>query len=172
MILQEKFLLACLIALIGSLGNALQGTFFKYYTNSLNIGLYETMSLRCFASFLLFFPFVIKYIFSFFKCQNRIKRASIVLFLAVLYSADLLLYNTGLKTTPVNTGALIMLLVPLWMCFFGKVILHETGFNKMTAMSLLACIFIAPPQMSHTKFGIKSLLFKTVWSYFLHYSTK
>ena len=91
---------------------------------------------------------------SFIKSKNLIKNVLIILLLAILYSADIILYNTGLKTTPVNTGTLIMLLVPLWMCFFGKIILHENDFNKITAFSLLACIFaVVYTTIGDLKFG-------------------
>ena len=140
MTIKKGFLFACLIALIGSFGNALQGTFIKYYTSNLHIGLYEVILIRCIASIIILLPFSIKYLISFVKSKHITKNLLVILLLAILYSADIILYNTGLQTTPVNTGALIMLLVPLWMCFFGKIILKEKDFNKITALSLLACI--------------------------------
>lgn len=154
MTIKKGFLFACLIALIGSFGNALQGTFIKYYTTNLNIGLYDVILIRCIASIIILLPFSIKHIIVFVKSKYIAKNSLIILLLAILYSADIVLYNTGLKTTPVNTGALIMLLVPLWMCFFGKIILHENDFNKITALSLLACIFaVAYATIGDLKFG-------------------
>lgn len=154
MTIKKGFLFACFIALIGSLGNSLQSTFIKYYTNNLHIGLYEIIFIRCCASILILLPFSFKQMASFIKSKNLIKNVLIILLLAILYSADIILYNTGLKTTPVNTGALIMLLVPLWMCFFGKIILHEDDFNKITAISLLACIFaVVYTTIGDLKFG-------------------
>lgn len=140
MTIKKGFLFACFIALIGSFGNALQGTFIKYYTANLHISLYDVLLIRCIASIVILLPFSVKHIISFVKSKYIAKNSLIILLLAILYSADIVLYNTGLQTTPINTGALIMLLVPLWMCFFGKIILKEKDFNKITALSLLACI--------------------------------
>ena len=154
MTIKKGFLFACFIALIGSFGNALQGTFIKYYTSNLHIGLYEVILIRCIASIIILLPFSIKHIIVFVKSKYIAKNSLIILLLAILYSADIVLYNTGLKTTPVNTGTLIMLLVPLWMCFFGKIILHENDFNKITAFSLLACIFaVIYTTIGDLKFG-------------------
>ena len=154
MTIKKGFLFACFIALIGSFGNALQGTFIKYYTANLHIGLYDVILIRCIASIIILLPFSFKQMVSFIKSKNLIKNVLIILLLAILYSADIILYNTGLKTTPVNTGTLIMLLVPLWMCFFGKIILHENDFNKITAFSLLACIFaVVYTTIGDLKFG-------------------
>lgn len=133
----EKFLLACFVCLIGSLGNVLQSVFIKYYRNKLNIELYQLITLKCIVSALCLLPFSLKYFLDLKKFKKDI---IVVLILALLYSSDILLYNTGLKTVPVNTGTLIMLLVPLWMCFFGKIILHENSFNIVNIVALLSCI--------------------------------
>ena len=132
---KEQFLIACFIALIGSFGNVLHGTFLKYYSTTLNINLYELIVLNCIIEVIMLLPFCIKYLTHF---TNGL---SIVILLSILYSADILLYNTGLKTTPVNTGVLIMLLVPLWMCLFGKVILKEKGFHLINMIALICCFF-------------------------------
>lgn len=132
---KETFLIACFIALIGSLGNVLHGTFLKYYSTTLNINLYELITFNCIVEVIILFPFCIKYF------KKLTKDFSAVLLLSLLYSADILLYNTGLKTTPVNTGVLIMLLVPLWMCVLGRAILKEKGFHLFNIIALLCCIF-------------------------------
>ena len=132
---KETFLIACFIALIGSLGNVLHGTFLKYYSTTLNINLYELIYFNCIIEVLILFPFCIKYL------KHLKNGLPVVILLSILYSADILLYNTGLKTTPVNTGVLIMLLVPLWMCVFGKVILKEKGFHLINIIALICCFF-------------------------------
>lgn len=131
---KEKFLLACFIALIGSLGNVLHGACLKYYSTKLHLSLYELITISCIVEIILLFPFCIKCL------KHFAKGLKIVILLAILYSSDILLYNTGLKSVSVNTGTLIMLLVPLWMCLFGKVILHEKDFNMVNGIALCACI--------------------------------
>ena len=133
----ENFLLACFIATLGSLGNVIHAVLLKYYSAKLSVNLYELVFLNCIVEIIVLFPFCIKNIFST-KSKQQI---FIVILLAILYSMDILLYNTGLKTVSINTGTLIMLLVPLWMCFFGKVILKEHGFDMINAICLLLCIF-------------------------------
>lgn len=131
---KETFLIACFIALIGSLGNVLHGTFLKYYSTTLNVNLYELIVINCIIEAILLTPFCLPYL-------KHIKKGFyIVILLALLYSTDILLYNTGLKTTSVNTGVLIMLLVPLWMCLFGKIILKEKGFHLINIITLIICL--------------------------------
>ena len=133
---KETFLVACFIALVGSFGNVLHGTFLKYYSTALQVNLYELIVINCIVEVIILLPFCLKYL------RKVNKGFFVVVLLSVLYSADILLYNTGLKTTPVNTGVLIMLLVPLWMCLFGKIILKEKGFRLVNIIALFCC-FVA-----------------------------
>lgn len=133
--IKKGFTLASLIYFFNSVGNVAQGVFIKYFQANLNIGTYELITLKCIVSVVILLPFVLKYI-----DKNIIKNLPIIALLAFLYSADMLLYNTGLKTVAVNTGALIMLLVPLWIVVLGRIILKEKKFNIVNAFALLACL--------------------------------
>lgn len=128
------FFLAVIVALIGSMGNALQGVYNKYYCGLLGISTYQLLTIRCMVEVVIFAPFCLKY-FKDFK-----KNYKIVLLLAFFYSCDILLYNTGLQTVSVNTGTLIMLLVPFWMCVFGRIILKEKSMNIVNIAALIVCV--------------------------------
>ena len=135
-LVKKSFLLASIIYIFNSLSNVLQGTLIKYYQSSLSMGLYETITIKCFVSIVIMFPFVTKYIRKNFK-----KNIRIVLLLALLYSGDLLCCNTGFKTVPINTGTLILLLIPLWIVVLGRIILKEKKFNIINAIALFVCLF-------------------------------
>ncbi len=122
--------------MFNSIGNVSQGVFIKYYQHKLDIGLYELMTLRCFVEIVLLFPFCLKYL------RHFTKNLHIVLFVVILYSGDMLLFHRGLKTVAVNTGSLILLLVPIWIIVLGRIILKEKKFNIVNAFFLLVrCIF-------------------------------
>ena len=135
-LVKKSFLLASIIYIFNSLSNVLQGTLIKYYQSSLSMGLYETITIKCLVSVVIVFPFVTKYIKKNFK-----KNIRIVLLLALLYSGDLLCCNTGFKTVPINTGTLILLLIPLWIVVLSRIILKEKKFNIINAIALFICIF-------------------------------
>lgn len=134
MVLKKGFLLAAFIYLFNSIGNVSQGVFIKYYQDAINIGLYELITLKCLISMIIMLPFSYKYL------KHWKENLYIVLMLAVLYSLDVLTCNIGLKTVPVNTGVLILLLVPLWVIFFGRVILNEKKFNIINALMIAICL--------------------------------
>ena len=129
-----SFLLASIIYIINSLANVSQGVLIKYYQSSLSIGLYEIITLKCFIAMILMLPFAWKYIKTF---RRNLK---IVLLLAFLYSCDILLCNTGFKTVPINTGTLILLLIPLWVVVLGRIILKEKKFDFVNAIALFVCL--------------------------------
>ena len=135
MLLRRGFLLAAIIYFFNSVGNIAQGVFIKYYQQDLQIDLYEFVALRGFVEAVLLFPFAWKYI------KNFYKNLSVVIVLAVFYSLDMLLFNSGLKSVAINTGALIMLLTPLWIVVIGRLMLKEKKFNKLNALMLGFCIF-------------------------------
>jgi len=83
----------------------------------------------------LLLPFCLKYL------RHFTKNLKIVIILACLYSADMLLFHRGLKSVAVNTGTLIMLLVPLWIILLGRLLLGEKQFNKINAIFLVMCLF-------------------------------
>ncbi len=134
MFLKKGFLLAAFIYLFNSIGSVSQDVLIKYYQSAINIGLYELIAVKCLVSMIIMLPFVYKYL------KHWKKDLHVVLILAILYSFDLLFANIGLKTVPVNTGMLILLLVPLWAVFFGRVILNEKKFNAVNAIMLFACL--------------------------------
>ena len=104
-LLKGSFTLAVVIYFFNSVGNVSQGVFIKYYQEKLKIGLYEFMTLRCVMEVIILFPFAFKYL------KHFRQNLPIVLLLSCLYSIDMLLFHRGLKTVPISTGALIMLLV-------------------------------------------------------------
>ena len=132
---KKSFTFAAVIYFFNSVGNVAQGVFIKYYQHSLNIELYELMTMARMVEIFLLLPFCIKFL------KHFTKNIKIVLMLAILYSSDMLLFHRGLKSVPVNTGTLIMLLVPLWIILLGRVILKEKKFNKINALFLIFCIF-------------------------------
>ena len=134
---KQYFLLACFIALIGSFGNTLHCVFIKHFANELNINLYQLININCLVEIIILTPFCFKHLIKF---DKTVKNILIIILLSLLYSSDILLYNTGLKSVSVNTGTLIMLLVPLWMCLFNKIILKEKSFHFVNILSLLICI--------------------------------
>lgn len=134
MFLKKGFLLAVLIYFFNSIGNVGQGVFIKYYNTQLNMGLYEFMTLRCLIEIVLLLPFCLKYL------RHFTKNLHIVLFVAFLYSIDMLLFHRGLKSVAVNTGSLILLLVPLWIIVLSRVILKEKKFNVVNALFLFICL--------------------------------
>ena len=134
-ILKGSFTLAVVIYFFNSVGNVSQGVFIKYYQEKLQMGLYEFMTLRCIMEVIILFPFAFKYL------KHFRQNLPIVLLLSCLYSIDMLLFHRGLKTVPISTGALIMLLVPIWIVIFGRIILKENKFNFVNALCLLLCLF-------------------------------
>ncbi len=133
--LRKGFLLASIIYFFNSVGNMAQGVFIKYYQQQLDTSLYEIVSLRCLIEAIILLPFAWKYI------KNFTKNWKVVLILATFYSLDMLLFNSGLKSVAVNTGALIMLLTPLWIVVIGRLMLKEKKFNVLNAIMLGFCIF-------------------------------
>ena len=133
--LRRGFLLASIIYLFNSIANVSQGVLIKYYQTTLSMGIYEIIALKCFVSAIIMLPFSIKYL------KNFKQNLHIVLLLSLLYSGDLLLCNTGFKTVPINTGTLILLLIPLWIIVLGRVILKEKNFNIINAFALFVCLF-------------------------------
>ena len=134
-LVKNSFVLAFCIYLFNSIGNVAQGVFIKYYQHKLDIELYELMTMARIVEIVLLLPFCLKYL------RHFTKNLKIVLLLAGLYSSDMLLFHRGLKTVPVNTGVLIMLLVPLWIILLGRILLKEKKFNKVNAVFLSMCLF-------------------------------
>ena len=132
--LKQSFLLASIIYIFNSIANVSQGVLIKYYQSSLSIGLYETIALKCFISIIITLPFAFKYL------KHFTHNLHIVILLSILYSMDLLLCNTGFKTVPINTGTLILLLIPLWIIVLGRIILKEKSFNFVNAIALFVCL--------------------------------
>ena len=133
-IFQKGFLLASIIYFFNSVGNVAQGVFIKYYQHRLDIELYELMTQARIIEILLLLPFCLKYL------RHFTKNLGIVLLLAGLYAVDMLLFHRGLASVAINTGVLIMLLVPLWIVVFGRVLLGEKKFNIINAIALLSCL--------------------------------
>ena len=133
--MKKGFLLAAIIYLFNSLGNVSQGVFIKYYQSAISIGLYELITLKCLIAGVIMFPFAFKYL------KNWKQNLSIVIMLATFYALDVLTCNIGLKTVPINTGTLILLLVPLWIIVFGRLLLGEKKFNKVNALMIAICLF-------------------------------
>ena len=152
MFFKGGFVLASLIYILNSFANVSQGVLIKYYQSSLSMGLYEIIALKCFISIIIMLPFSLKYL------KNFKHNFLIVLLLAFLYSCDLLLCNTGFKTVPINTGTLILLLIPLWVIILGRFILKEKSFNIINALALLVCLFAifltVKDEISFTGFNI------------------
>ncbi|MBR1429247.1 MAG: DMT family transporter [Rickettsiales bacterium] len=134
-IVKQGFTLAAIIYFFNSVGNVAQGVFIKYYQHKLSIELYELMTQARIVEIVLLLPFCLKYL------RHFTKNLKIVLLLAGLYSSDMLLFHRGLKSVPINTGTLIMLLVPLWIILLGRVLLKEKKFNKVNALFLAMCLF-------------------------------
>ncbi len=132
--IKKSFTLAFIIYIFNSVANVLQGVLIKYNQASLSMDLYETIFLKSLVSAIIMLPFSFKYL-------KKIKNLHIVLLLSLLYSGDLLLCNTGFKTVPINTGTLILLLIPLWIVVFSRIILKEKSFNIVNAIALLVCLF-------------------------------
>ncbi len=148
MLMKKGFLLAAIIYLFNSLGNVAQGILIKHYQQTLSVGVYEMIAIKCLVACLIMLPFAWKYL------KHFHKNLKIVLMLSVLYSLDLLCCNTGFKTVPINTGTLILLLIPLWIVVLGRVILNEKSFNKVNAVALLVCLFaVFIPIRSEISFG-------------------
>jgi len=133
--LKKSFLLASIIYIFNSISNVLQGVLIKYCQSSLSMELYEAIALKCFVCLIVMFPFAFKYL------KHFTKNLHIVLLLAILYSLDLLCCNTGFKTVPINTGTLILLLIPLWVVVLSRIILKEKSFNFINAIALFVCLF-------------------------------
>ena len=133
--LKQSFLLASGIYFFNSIGNVLQGVLIKYCQSSQLINLYEIITIKCLISAVIMFPFALKYL------KHLKGNKFIVLFLAILYSCDVLFCNIGFKTVPINTGTLILLLIPLWVVVFGRLILKEKSFNTVNASALFVCLF-------------------------------
>lgn len=131
--LKTSFVFASIIYFFNSLGNVLQGILIKYYQKEFSLGVYEIISIKSFVAMVIMLPFAFKYI------KHFKKNLKIVFLLSLLYCCDLLFCNTGFKTVPINTGTLILLLIPLWIIFFGKIILNEKSFNKVNAIALIVC---------------------------------
>ena len=132
---KKGFTLAVIIYFFNSIGNVAQGVFIKYYQHKLDIELYELMTMARILEIFLLLPFCLKYL------RHFTKNLKIVIILACLYSADMLLFHRGLKSVAVNTGTLIMLLVPLWIILLGRLLLGEKQFNKINAIFLVMCLF-------------------------------
>ena len=130
---KASFVFASIIYLFNSLANVSQGILIKYYQGHLSIGVYEMIAIKCFVAVILIFPFAFKYI------RNWRKDLHIVILLSLLYCGDLLCCNIGFKTVPINTGTLILLLIPLWIVVLGRFILNEKSFNIVNAIALLVC---------------------------------
>ena len=131
---KKTFTFAAIIYFFNSIGNVMQGVFIKYYNHKLNMELYEFMTLRCLIEIVILLPFCLKYL------RHFTKNLHIVIFVASLYGIDMLLFHRGLKSVPVNTGSLILLLVPLWIVVLGRVILKEKKFNIVNAIFLFICL--------------------------------
>ncbi len=131
---QNSFIFAVIVYFFNSVGNVSQGVFIKYYQEKLDMGLYEFMTLRCIIEIIILFPFCIKHLMHF------TKNLHIVLFVAGLYACDMLLFHRGLKTVSVNTGSLILLLVPVWIVVLSRIILKEKKFNIINALFLIVCL--------------------------------
>lgn len=131
---KKGFLLASTIYLFNSIGNVMQDILIKYYQGVLSLGLYEIITIKCIVACIIMLPFSIKYI------RHWKKDIHVVFILALLYSLDLLLCNTGLKTVPVNTGILILLLIPLWIIVLSRILLNEKSFNWVNAIALIVCL--------------------------------
>lgn len=131
---KKTFTFAAIIYFFNSIGNVCQGVFIKYYNHKLNMELYEFMTLRCLIEIVILLPFCLKYL------RHFTKNLHIVIFVASLYGVDMLLFHRGLKSVPVNTGSLILLLVPVWIVVLGRVILKEKKFNIVNALFLFICL--------------------------------
>ena len=92
------------------------------------------MTLRCLVEIVILLPFCLKYL------RHFTKNLHIVMFVASLYGVDMLLFHRGLHSVPVNTGSLILLLVPVWIVVLGRIILKEKKFNIVNAIFLLMCL--------------------------------
>ena len=132
--LKKSFLLASIIYLFNSIGNVMQGVLIKYYQSVLSSGMYNIITIKCLVACVIMLPFALKYL------RHWKKDIRIVFILALLYSLDLLLCNTGLKTVPVNTGILILLLIPLWIIVLSRILLGEKSFNWVNAVALGICL--------------------------------
>ena len=132
--LKKSFLLASIIYLFNSIGNVMQGVLIKYYQSVLSLGMYNIITIKCLVACVIMLPFALKYL------RHWKKDIRIVFILALLYSLDLLLCNTGLKTVPVNTGILILLLIPLWIIVLSRILLGEKSFNWVNAVALGICL--------------------------------
>ena len=132
--LKKSFLFASVIYLFNSIGNVMQGILIKYYQGALSLGLYNIITIKCLIACIIMLPFSIKYL------RHWKKDLHIVFILSLLYSMDLLLCNTGFKTVPVNTGILILLLIPLWIVVLSRILLNEKSFNWINAVALIVCL--------------------------------
>ena len=132
--IRKSFIIAVIIYFFNSVGNVSQGVLIKHYQHTLNMNLYQFMTLRCFIEIIILFPFCLKYI------KHFTKNLHIVLFVSCLYAFDMLLFHRGLKTVSVNTGSLILLLVPVWIVVLSRIILKEKKFNFINAIFLFICL--------------------------------
>ena len=132
---KSSFILACIVYFFNSVGNVSQGVFIKYFQRANGIGMYDLITLKCIIISLILFPFVLK------NLKNFQYKLHIVILLATMYASDMLLFNSGLKSISAGTASLILLMVPLWIILFGRVILNERKFNKVNAMCVVVCLF-------------------------------
>ena len=148
--IKKGFVLASIIYFFNSVANVSQGVLIKHFQGELSVGVYEMIAIKCLVAALIMLPFSIKYLIR----KDILKKTHIVILLAFLYSLDLLCCNTGFKTVPINTGTLILLLIPLWIVVFGRVILKEKSFNKVNAFALVVCLIaVFIPIRSEISFG-------------------
>ena len=131
--MKQSFLLAAFFYLFNSLGNVGQSVFIKYFQHSTTMTMAQVIVVKSIVSAILMAPFRLKHI------RHFPKNIGLVIVLATLYSADVLLCNSGMRTVPVNTGVFIMFLVPIWVVIFGRVLLGEKRFNVVNALTLLVC---------------------------------
>ena len=62
MLVKKGFLLAAIIYLFNSLGNVAQGILIKHYQQTLSVGVYEMIAIKCLVACLIMLPFAWKYI--------------------------------------------------------------------------------------------------------------
>jgi drug/metabolite transporter (DMT)-like permease len=125
-----------MIYFCNSLGNVGQGVFIKYFVkNQIALNLYEFLCLRCLISVILLLPFNIKNLKKYFTFSNKFFFLNIII--SCFYSVDILLWNKGLQTIPVNNGTIIMLLIPIWITILSRVLLKEKDFSVFHLFSFV-----------------------------------
>ena len=67
MLMKKGFLLAAIIYLFNSLGNVAQGILIKHYQQTLSVGVYEMIAIKCLVACLIMLPFAWKYLKHFHK---------------------------------------------------------------------------------------------------------